>query len=341
MSTTAIAISVVVVIAVAVGVVYAWLHFRRKGANVGMHQSGLGHSDVELGTSKPLPPLPTGLLQRSVSLLQTKAPRAGPKGLSYVVRQSYSSRAPDELDLSVGDAVKVTQTFDDGWAVGLVAKSGRRGVFPLVVFNEPGDSSPTYLLTPTATATATATTTPGNGTIAATSATTTTSTSNTTNSTTPASSATGTAPNTAPASPTSTASSAPIVPIVVSASALTKDPTEVPYERPQLHSFKKRVSSVGSAHLLPQEIKDLPGLKRFYGTTGVVMRVVHPYTPTNPEIQDELTIVAGQDLIMLAEFEDGWGMGMLPLTGQKGAFPMPCVARYEDISPASNTPSLY
>ncbi|KAJ3223499.1 SH3-domain kinase binding protein 1 [Chytriomyces hyalinus] len=41
---------------------------------------------------------------------------------------------------------------------------------------------------------------------------------------------------------------------------------------------------------------------------------------------DELTLVPGNDIIVLKQFDDGWALGMNPMTGQKGAFPMACVS---------------
>ncbi|KAJ3144034.1 hypothetical protein HK101_002874, partial [Irineochytrium annulatum] len=56
--------------------------------------------------------------------------------------------------------------------------------------------------------------------------------------------------------------------------------------------------------------------------TEVLMRVIHPY---NPSLADELTLVPGADVILLKPFDDGWGLGLNPTTGQQGAFPLVCV----------------
>ncbi|KAI8854954.1 hypothetical protein BC829DRAFT_106079 [Chytridium lagenaria] len=52
------------------------------------------------------------------------------------------------------------------------------------------------------------------------------------------------------------------------------------------------------------------------------MKVIHSYTAA---LVDELELKAGQDIIVLKCFDDGWGLGMLPETGAQGAFPLVCV----------------
>ncbi|KAI8852108.1 hypothetical protein BC829DRAFT_385153 [Chytridium lagenaria] len=54
-----------------------------------------------------------------------------------------------------------------------------------------------------------------------------------------------------------------------------------------------------------------------------LMRIIHPYNPT---LADELQLVVGADIIVLRSFDDGWGLGMNPITGAQGAFPLVCVA---------------
>ncbi|KAJ3241116.1 Vinexin [Chytriomyces hyalinus] len=44
----------------------------------------------------------------------------------------YDAQMEDELDLVVGESVRVLQEFDDNWAIGSVVGSGKRGMFPLV-----------------------------------------------------------------------------------------------------------------------------------------------------------------------------------------------------------------
>ncbi|KAJ3400095.1 hypothetical protein HDU80_007302 [Chytriomyces hyalinus] len=44
----------------------------------------------------------------------------------------YDAQMEDELDLVVGESVRVLQEFDDNWAIGTVVGSGKRGMFPLV-----------------------------------------------------------------------------------------------------------------------------------------------------------------------------------------------------------------
>ncbi|KAI9331298.1 hypothetical protein DFJ73DRAFT_765099 [Zopfochytrium polystomum] len=60
-----------------------------------------------------------------------------------------------------------------------------------------------------------------------------------------------------------------------------------------------------------------------------LMVIVHPYNPTLP---DELTLEPGLDVIMLKSFDDGWALGMNPITGQQGAFPVVCVVAKDEWS---------
>ncbi|KAJ3059871.1 hypothetical protein HDU98_004109 [Podochytrium sp. JEL0797] len=62
------------------------------------------------------------------------------------------------------------------------------------------------------------------------------------------------------------------------------------------------------------------------------LRILFPYKATQG---DELDLVVGNDIIVLKSFDDGWALGMQPLTGQKGAFPLACVGKPEDTNRAS------
>ncbi|KAJ3134516.1 hypothetical protein HK100_003561 [Physocladia obscura] len=53
-----------------------------------------------------------------------------------------------------------------------------------------------------------------------------------------------------------------------------------------------------------------------------IMRIIHPY---DAQLEDELQLVEGDDLIVLKKFDDGWAQGLNPLTGKQGAFPLVCV----------------
>ena len=55
----------------------------------------------------------------------------------------------------------------------------------------------------------------------------------------------------------------------------------------------------------------------------LIMKVLHPYAPT---LADELELTAGQEVVVLRAFDDGWGLGMIPGTGAQGAFPLICVS---------------
>ncbi|KAJ3232204.1 hypothetical protein HDU81_003252 [Chytriomyces hyalinus] len=63
-------------------------------------------------------------------------------------------------------------------------------------------------------------------------------------------------------------------------------------------------------------------------------RVIHTYKAA---MDDEVTITAGNDVIVLQEFDDGWAKGMEPASGQIGLFPMTCVARADDFGATSST----
>ena len=66
---------------------------------------------------------------------------------------------------------------------------------------------------------------------------------------------------------------------------------------------------------------------RVVSLSAVTLRIVHPYTPT---LADELSLVVGNEVILLQAFDDGWALGMDPLTGVQGAFPVVCVAHPDD-----------
>ncbi|KAJ3169015.1 hypothetical protein HDU87_000889 [Geranomyces variabilis] len=61
---------------------------------------------------------------------------------------------------------------------------------------------------------------------------------------------------------------------------------------------------------------------------NIPMRVLHHYVPT---LTDELPLQAGTEIIMVKCFDDGWALGVNPLTGQTGAFPLVCVAASENV----------
>ncbi|ORY20758.1 hypothetical protein BCR33DRAFT_862535 [Rhizoclosmatium globosum] len=60
----------------------------------------------------------------------------------------------------------------------------------------------------------------------------------------------------------------------------------------------------------------------------------------NAILEDELDLVAGNNLIVLETFHDGWGIGMHPFSEQKGAFPLGCVEQPDDVEWASLIVSL-
>ncbi|KAI9340586.1 hypothetical protein BDR26DRAFT_354054 [Obelidium mucronatum] len=61
---------------------------------------------------------------------------------------------------------------------------------------------------------------------------------------------------------------------------------------------------------------------------GEIMRIIHSY---EPQLQDELALVEGDDLILLKRFDDGWAQGCNPLTGKQGAFPLVCVCSIHEL----------
>jgi hypothetical protein len=51
----------------------------------------------------------------------------------------YQAQLSDELDLEIGDRIKIFQRFDDGWALGMNIANGQEGAFPFACV-EPGIS---------------------------------------------------------------------------------------------------------------------------------------------------------------------------------------------------------
>jgi hypothetical protein len=61
-------------------------------------------------------------------------------------------------------------------------------------------------------------------------------------------------------------------------------------------------------------IEDLPP-----GTVRVL--ILHSY---EAQLDDELTLAMGRQIFMVRSFDDGWGLGVDPITGKQGAFPLVC-----------------
>ncbi|KAJ3132138.1 hypothetical protein HK100_005667, partial [Physocladia obscura] len=314
---------------------------------------------------KALPPLPPpstvsfSLNTNNTSINNTKPPIvASPptpmksaanksnKANVFVVTLPYSAAADDEMNLlNPGDHIYVLQIFDDGWAFGVDRRLGTRGIFPLACCTPLVDSptSPQMLqlqqqqqqqqqhmsgdyeyLSP--------------------------------NSSTVFSRRQSSKHYTPITQPHSIASSNPRTSISSSFDNNTPPASEVAYVHPSASNTpfnpSKRMSSVdhtaalsivsggagGGFSDLAVNPEDMEGVVAYYGSEGLVMRVVHSYEPLGGA-SDELSLVVGHDLIMLAEFEDGWGLGMLPLTGEKGAFPLPCVVRFEDAKKSTDSKS--
>ncbi|KAJ3223497.1 hypothetical protein HDU81_009146 [Chytriomyces hyalinus] len=58
-------------------------------------------------------------------------------------------------------------------------------------------------------------------------------------------------------------------------------------------------------------------------TKHEIVKVIHSYAPA---AVDELDLVEGDDLILIKRFDDGWAVGMQPVSGRQGVFPLICVA---------------
>lgn len=58
--------------------------------------------------------------------------------------------------------------------------------------------------------------------------------------------------------------------------------------------------------------------------TATRVVVIHPYYPT---LADELGLEVGCEILLMKLFDDGWGFGVKPMTGQQGAFPLVCVSK--------------
>ncbi|KAL1919027.1 uncharacterized protein VTP21DRAFT_2408 [Calcarisporiella thermophila] len=80
-------------------------HFRRRG---------FFHSNA---TVKPTSPT---------------SPPLDPASRQHMVVHPFFARREDELSLNRDDAVTIQRVYDDGWALGEVVETGKRGVFPLV-----------------------------------------------------------------------------------------------------------------------------------------------------------------------------------------------------------------
>ncbi|TPX44751.1 hypothetical protein CcCBS67573_g10397 [Chytriomyces confervae] len=61
-------------------------------------------------------------------------------------------------------------------------------------------------------------------------------------------------------------------------------------------------------------------------TKHEIVKVIHSYAPA---AVDELDLVEGDDLILIKRFDDGWAVGMQPVSGRQGVFPLICVATAE------------
>jgi hypothetical protein len=49
--------------------------------------------------------------------------------------------------------------------------------------------------------------------------------------------------------------------------------------------------------------------------------ILHSY---EAQLDDELTLAMGRQIFMVRSFDDGWGLGVDPITGKQGAFPLVC-----------------
>ncbi|KAJ3202419.1 hypothetical protein HK099_001860 [Clydaea vesicula] len=88
---------------------------------------------------------------------------------------------------------------------------------------------------------------------------------------------------------------------------------------PSVKSDSRKDSPRASPNKIPYE-----EIVNEVNSEGEMMIVVHPYYPT---LADELHLDVGADLVMIRSFDDGWALGLNPITGQQGAFPVVCVAK--------------
>ncbi|KAJ3021153.1 UNVERIFIED_CONTAM: SH3-domain kinase binding protein 1 [Siphonaria sp. JEL0065] len=77
---------------------------------------------------------------------------------------------------------------------------------------------------------------------------------------------------------------------------------------------------------IPQQQPQFPPQPSKQG--GEIMRIIHSY---EPQLQDELALVEGDDLILVKRFDDGWAQGVNPLSGKQGAFPLVCVCSIHEL----------
>ncbi|KAJ3173816.1 hypothetical protein HK101_011027 [Irineochytrium annulatum] len=64
-------------------------------------------------------------------LKEMRAVDADDEPLRASVIESYEGRLPDELDIEVGDVVRIAEVYDDGYAKGTNERTWLYGVFPL------------------------------------------------------------------------------------------------------------------------------------------------------------------------------------------------------------------
>ena len=58
-----------------------------------------------------------------------------------------------------------------------------------------------------------------------------------------------------------------------------------------------------------------------------VMKVIHPYTPN---LEDELELDMNDHILVVKDFDDGWGLGVNKASGKQGVFPLVCTIKLKD-----------
>ncbi|KAJ3007832.1 hypothetical protein HKX48_008910 [Thoreauomyces humboldtii] len=73
--------------------------------------------------TRPPPPMPTPMPLAPDDFFMDRV---------HLVKRTYTPKAPDEIEVQVGDSVVVTRLWGDGWATGVnTTKGGAQGVLPL------------------------------------------------------------------------------------------------------------------------------------------------------------------------------------------------------------------
>ncbi|KAJ3093450.1 Sorbin and SH3 domain-containing protein 2 [Physocladia obscura] len=243
---------------------------------------------------------------------------AGKRPTAHAVVYSYYAEKMDELNAAAGDTFLVKEQYDDGWGYGYNTRTHEEGFFPLGIlsgFTIPSGSTPSS---------ATPETNSANGV-----------------SINRTSSLYG--------APTTTIETVPAVPRV---------PTNIleqhynQYQHPQHHQYQPEyTSSTQRSPLIYGPKSPLPIIPASsvspLAPQPATMRMSLEFNPParsnkiakvriatygfEPERRDEIELKAGDQVQLLQEFDDGWGVGRNLNTGREGVLPLDCLNGYTSL----------